>query len=304
MRIKRITKVSSDEKRYDIQTEKNHNFYANGILVHNSIMKLYWYAGAWQIATNGTINAMNTDLPTPALNGVTTFGQLFNVAFGDTDTSAFNKDYTYIFELVSPYNRVVVPYRTLKLYHIGTRVNATGEELNVSIGFDKPKQYAFQSFDDMVATAAALPFDEEGYVVVDAQWHRVKVKSLAYLACHRLKGESFSRKRALELVQTGEHEEFLAYFPEYNELLAEVSGVLLSISNYLQQGCDFLDTQSFATRKEYALKVKDLPFSAFFFQRYEKQIDVDTFIASLSWKELERYIEDSGKVDTLPAFWH
>jgi len=38
----------------------------------------------------------------------------------------------------------------------------------------------------MVAAAEALPFDEEGYVVVDANWHRAKVKSLAYLQVHHL----------------------------------------------------------------------------------------------------------------------
>ena len=36
MKIKSITKIKSDAKRYDIEVEKNHNFYANNILVHNS----------------------------------------------------------------------------------------------------------------------------------------------------------------------------------------------------------------------------------------------------------------------------
>lgn len=35
MKIKTIKKIESQSKRYDIEVEKNHNFYANGILVHN-----------------------------------------------------------------------------------------------------------------------------------------------------------------------------------------------------------------------------------------------------------------------------
>ena len=34
--IKKITKIKNDSKRYDIEVEFNHNFFANDILVHNS----------------------------------------------------------------------------------------------------------------------------------------------------------------------------------------------------------------------------------------------------------------------------
>lgn len=45
MKIKSITKIKSDAKRYDIEVEKNHNFYANNILVHNSsIYTEYFHA--------------------------------------------------------------------------------------------------------------------------------------------------------------------------------------------------------------------------------------------------------------------
>jgi len=36
LKVKSITKIKSESKRYDIETEKNHCFFANGILVHNS----------------------------------------------------------------------------------------------------------------------------------------------------------------------------------------------------------------------------------------------------------------------------
>lgn len=45
MKIKSINKIKSNSKKYDIEVSKNHNFFANGILVHNSsIYKDYFHA--------------------------------------------------------------------------------------------------------------------------------------------------------------------------------------------------------------------------------------------------------------------
>ena len=45
MKIVKITKIENKKKKYDIQVSENHNFFANGILVHNcTMMKDYCYA--------------------------------------------------------------------------------------------------------------------------------------------------------------------------------------------------------------------------------------------------------------------
>lgn len=41
-KIKKIRKVECDSNLYDIETAKNHNFFANGILVHNSSWSAYY----------------------------------------------------------------------------------------------------------------------------------------------------------------------------------------------------------------------------------------------------------------------
>jgi len=41
MKLKKITKIKNQSKRYDIETDKNHNFYANDILIHNSLLNPY-----------------------------------------------------------------------------------------------------------------------------------------------------------------------------------------------------------------------------------------------------------------------
>jgi len=45
MKIKKITKIKNNSKKYDIQVSENHNFFANDILVHNcTMMSDYCYA--------------------------------------------------------------------------------------------------------------------------------------------------------------------------------------------------------------------------------------------------------------------
>jgi T4 RnlA family RNA ligase len=184
--------------------------------IDGSILKLFYYNG-WKLATNGAIDAFENASP---LNVDYSFGDLFNEASKNIlNYGLLNKDYTYMFELVSKWNRIVVPYTETKIYHIGTRNNVTEEELNVDIGIAKPKQYKMASLEEVIETAKALPFSEEGYVVVDKYWNRVKIKSPQYLAVHKLKGQSgiLNMDSLLKLVKENETEEFLTYFPEYKQ---------------------------------------------------------------------------------------
>jgi hypothetical protein len=50
VKVKKITKIDSGSKRYDIETQKNHCFFANNVLVHNSQFIL-----AHEIETEKTI---------------------------------------------------------------------------------------------------------------------------------------------------------------------------------------------------------------------------------------------------------
>ena len=233
--------------------------------VDGSIMKLYWYDGDWQVATNGTIDAMNTDLPCPAPGGTATFGDLFYEAmlkYPELSLNDLDTQYTYIFEITSPYNRVVVPHTEIGLTLIGVRNSDTGEETMVDIGVPRPKSYKFSSFDEMLAASQALPFDDEGYVVVDGNWSRVKVKSPAYLHVHHLADNgNVSRNRIFELVRTGESVEFLNYYPEYNEIFDEVRLQWMDHQHKVQEiklAAAELKSKS-ETRKDFALAVQKLP---------------------------------------------
>lgn len=144
--------------------------------------------------------------------------------------SIIKPGYTYMFELTSPFNKIVVRFNETKLNFIGCRDNETLEEVKfyeheLSKVFNIPKTYPLKSLDDCIKAASELKLDEEGYVVCDKDFNRVKVKSPLYLAAHHLRGENgvMSYKRALEIIKANEQDEVLAYFPEYKTAFDDIA---------------------------------------------------------------------------------
>lgn len=197
--------------------------------IDGSLMKLWFYDGIWHLSTNGCIDARDAELSF-GNNEYKTFGDLFWKIFDKGNLNKLNKDYTYMFELVSPYNRVVVEYDSLDLYHIGTRNNITGEELEEDIGIKKPTQYQLSTEEEVKNAASKLKLDHEGYVVVDKYYHRVKIKTPLYVKAHYMFSSGFNTNKIIDLIRDNEQEEFLAYFPYYRQ---DIELFENKIQNYL-----------------------------------------------------------------------
>jgi len=248
-----------------------------------SIIKIWWnsYEDKWQISSMGCINASRADLASQIDIRMMTFEDLVLHALKDFDFGLMNKEFTYIFEIMSPLNRVVVPHKEVKIAHIGTRNNKTGQECNVDIGLQKPRLYNFNSMDDLVESAKQLPFDEEGYIVVDANYNRVKIKGFAYLSVHRMcENGVLTPRRIVDLIKINEHDEYLSYYPEhiphfvpylysYNEFISEIEDDF--------EKCQILKEDkkygSKVHRKEYAEFASKCIYPAILFNFYNNIID-------------------------------
>lgn len=153
-----------------------------------------------------------------------------------------NPNFTFIFELVSPETQVVVKYPTPHLYNIGIRNNITGTENRVNIGIEKPKEYPLKSLDDCINASIKLnqsddgqvhKVKKEGFVVVDGNWNRIKIKSPDYLMLHRMSSNSnFSKERIIGLLRNGSANvydlskgfpNFAHYFKYYDFKMAELN---------------------------------------------------------------------------------
>lgn len=237
--------------------------------IDGSIIKL-WYNKLlenWQISTNGIIDGNECEIGTT----LKTFKMLFDEAAekNGLDYSILDKIKTYIFELVGPLNRIVIKYDEVDFYHIGTRNNETGEESNDDIGIKKPKEFPLGSLEDCIAAAAALCDDNEGgrfevehegFVVVDKNWHRIKVKSPEYVMVHHeLNNGILSKKKILQLISDNEYEEYLTYFPKHRETfegyIRKIELLKVSIHEACVKALSIKDSMPDANRSEIAKEI-------------------------------------------------
>jgi len=246
--------------------------------IDGSLIKVWNYKGTWIVSTNGTIYAENAsvDAVCDDKHGkkFSNFAELFDAARKKTGLvfENLNAQYTYMFELCSPYNRIVVPHNEIKIYHIGTRDNITLQELETDIGIAKPQTYNCNNIKDLIEMSAKLKYCEEGYVVKDKNYRRIKVKGPAYVAAHHLISD-MNDKKLLELIRRNETAEFLAYFPEYQKftdnLKAKISEVEAEIGNVQKE---IFEGQIFENRKDFAAAAVKTKYSHFFFSYYDGKV--------------------------------
>ena len=227
--------------------------------VDGSLIKVWHDQGEWHISSNGEIDARNANINSTLLTDTSrgNLYALFTEAWSKTgqDMNALNPSYTYMFELTSPHNRVVTRHNETSICHIGTRDNRTLAELDIDIGVPKPRIFNFRSIEECMESAKLLSIDEEGYVVVDSSFNRVKVKSPRYVALSHMSQGVTTIKNVVEIIQKNEQAEVLAHFPEFQGVFSKV---LQRIEDFcIRQEADVaeLKSKSFDTRKALAVLV-------------------------------------------------
>jgi len=255
------------------------------------------YKKQWQVSTSGVLDAHNANVN----DFGTTYYSLFEKAFELQGTSldamfkGLHEHLCYTFELVSPESRIVVPYNKTEVYWIGLRRtnDATFDnfkEVNPDDMGDsflktyckRPKEYSLSNLQDCLAATEKMGFDEEGFVVLDANWNRVKIKSPAYVACHHLKENgNVNRKRVLEIIEANETDEFLGYFPEYKKYFDDIKQLLDAFNKRLEKGYEVLSYEArhhiiTSERKHFAMIImkdfKDI--SPFMFKLIDADCDL------------------------------
>ncbi len=263
--------------------------------VDGSIIRLYWWNGEWRTSTTSTINANRAYVG----NTTKTYSKLFWKAWKHIDLRSLNKNYTYTFEIVSPDINSVVRYDKTKLYHIGTFDNVNEMEVEVNIGVQKPHLYKFSSLNDCIEfnknTVAA---DHEGFVAVDGEYNRIKIKAEDWVKAHKLYNNSKpTTTNWIEMIRSGEIDEYLAYFPAAAEDFQKVKRTYeLLVKDYKWLENDVLYSMSvqFRNKKGYAMAVQNFlaeKYHSFAFYVFDRGNAID-WLNSLSSKKLAELIEE------------
>lgn len=197
-----------------------------------TMIVIYWDE-KFQRWCTGTRGVAEADVPINVGVGQEpmTFSELFRKALEETFwrqvgsylhadqllNESFDKNDTYVFELTSPYNRVVVKYDDFGVTLLARRAKATGQEKSIQITNDKgyttdstfwiPRPRTWDLSDPIAISAfvnEADPAALEGAVVCDSSFRRLKIKSKAWVLSSRTKDMvSTSRRSAVEAILMG-----------------------------------------------------------------------------------------------------
>lgn len=257
-----------------------------------SCCTLYWYNGKWNVSTLGVPDASG---PVRS-NDVKTFADLFWEAF-NLKYKLFQldkyKSFCFMFELMTPENRVVVPHTEYKIVLHGVRNLITLEEIDISNFkhlFDIPKIYSLKNINECAEIASTLnPMQNEGFVIVDDRYNRVKVKNPQYVAIAHIK-DNWSHRRIIQLVQANETDEFLVYYPEFQKDVDDVRALYNSLKTDILKVYD--EIKGIEVQKDFALQSIKYPFSDILFQLRSKRIEsLDKYVSSLEPEKMEKLLK-------------
>ena len=242
--------------------------------VDGSLIKLYHHGDSWHIATNGTINAFKASVGDFEMS----FGDLVHQAFGckerfNSFCQHLNKNNTYMFELVSPLSRATIYYSDTKLYYLGQRDMTTMKESNEYIDFMeefgvlKPKVYHLNSIDECLEYVKTMTRDEEGFVIVDGDYNRIKLKSPEYLfAFHLTNNGQVTTKRIVNMIKNEQIDDFLAYCPQYADAVEEVVQAITDIIVDMTREAMFALCFKDLPKKEFAARIACCKYKDFLFR--------------------------------------
>lgn len=240
-----------------------------------SLMTVYYYGGEWNVASSG-----NPDAAGEVHGNAFTFRELFWKVW---EKMGFQhewlcSDCSYCFELCTPWNRIVVRHKDESLHLIGVRQIKPDSYPEESIyeydhrRFNPVHTFPLNSMDGIEATFKNMdPLVQEGYVVLDGAFNRVKVKNPGYVALHHLKDSLMgSDKKLLEIIRTNESEEFLIHFPEYAERFNEIKAKYTGFVDSLEGGYECIRGEKpKVDRKEFALQATKTKLPSYFFARLD-----------------------------------
>lgn len=258
-----------------------------------SLATIYAYNGSWHVATTGSPDAGGQ------VNDFDfTFAELFWKTY-EYDLPPVDCNICFYFELTSPYNKIVVNHAEPKLTLLGARDIKTLEELPIhkaSLYISNcpyVQEFPLDSFAEMDKTFETMsPYEQEGYVVCDANFNRVKLKHPRYVYLHHIK-DSVSQKNFVKVAINGEIPEVVSHFPEFEHILTDAQVRIDCLVNQLE--IEYEKIKDIPIQKDFALAAKNSKCSAILFQYRGKKIltireglkniHIDSLMKLLGYKE-------------------
>lgn len=263
--------------------------------IDGSFCQMYFYEGKWCVSTNR--NSDGTSIIGIRRQLRIVFRDLFwNIFQQKYNNIILNTDYTYMFEMISPSHPIIICYDIDDLILIGVRNRVTYQEYSIYESqfneFDRPAIYSDLNMDSLDINL------HEGLVSVTENFDRIKYKTPAYVKkafkfplCTNRNSKSIINS-IIQVLQSGEKEEFIKYCPEFLPQLSSVEKdyniFKAKITEIYLDRCKYIENEyNFPTRKDFALSLDCCP------RRLHKYLyilfngyDLELYISSLHPKRL------------------
>jgi|TARA_R110000851_G_scaffold112921_3_gene237298 hypothetical protein len=290
----------------------------------------YYYdfiVNKWCVGTTGTAEAVdkvtNRDKVRKTENRYDfDLSQLFHTVCEENkiDLSLCQKGNTYVFELTTECNVVVNHYKTREVFllairNLETLKESTQEELREfawRLNCERPKEFFFNTEEDMMASLRNVKHGDsnfEGYVVIDENHNRVKVKSNSYIIFSQFNGDIESKWRLVDIVINNEIEEVAAYFPEllgqmrhiernYKKLITPIKEKF----KFLKENIDTLEKKEFFIEAQKAVnfdKKKKVLLSILSQLQKNSKIEFDSAVEKIDKRKLFKLLNTPSEVTCL-----
>lgn len=233
--------------------------------IDGSLGLAHYFNGRWYISTRGSFTSDQSLWATEWLHK---YGPINNL----------NPNFTYIFEIIFPSNKIVVDYKGWEgLYLLTIFDIISGKELSIeytssifryfdSTKFKLPKIYNYSSLEECCQIVDTFDHNQEGFVVrYLSDNYRIKIKGKQYLRIHKIK-DRITPLGVWELMYSGDSiqdvrkllpEELLSDFDViHNKILLKEISELEKASNWVLDNL-LLDKKEFAI----ALQAVDVDFN-------------------------------------------
>lgn len=292
--------------------------------VDGILIKLFYYDNKWHWITN---NGWNTNLPWKEMIKIpskyteietdtcNTIQDLIDYCLtkNNATLSEFAPDYTYMFELISPKVRILVDNPKTDLVYLGCRNNYNYNEYPLNIAkamipgikkFNTVKYFDLHNIDEVLQLCNSYKGDtDEGVVVVDDKFNRVKIKCEDYI---RLKGYrnmfDTTEEQIWKGMREGTIDDALQVFPELNERIQEIQKNVIKYKHILEKYGKIGKTEfnnilvlndEKTARRLYAAWVndnyKDYQFALF--EGINKVPNYDRYLEHIKYKDILSFLE-------------
>jgi hypothetical protein len=237
-----------------------------------SLILLYHYAGEWHVNTSGSFGlglVNRTDK---------TWRDLFWQAAKGLRKEKLNTRFTYVFELCTPYNKVVRTYKTPTVYLLSVfdmwdscyeLSESTSDSWADILSVKRPIRFALNSREELAEWLVRVAETDptfEGFVIRDANNQRWKAKTQSYCALHHMKdnGNIILPARLVQVCLAGEKDEVKAIMPEISTAVDTVDAELKAAYQSIESAWNA--AKAIASQKDFAMAVKEHRFSGLLFQ--------------------------------------